>query len=77
MTKVYLTRNFPGEGMERLKKHFEVAGNFSWLAPRREELLRQLEDTEVLFTYNDVTTAGFWMLRPGETDCGSLGRRGR
>lgn len=58
MTKVYLTRNFPGEGMERLKKHFEVAGNFSWLAPGREELLRQLEDTEVLFTYNDVIDSG-------------------
>lgn len=53
MKKVYLTRNFPGEGMERLKENFEVHGNFSWLAPDREELIRNLREADALFTYND------------------------
>lgn len=54
MRKAYLTRNFPGEGMERLREQFEVEGHYSWDAPEREELVRQLKDVEVLFTYNDA-----------------------
>lgn len=54
MAKVYVTRSFPGEGMQRLKEHFEVVVHEGWNAVPREEFLRELQDTDILLTYNDV-----------------------
>lgn len=54
MAKVYVTRSFPGEGMQRLKEHFEVVVHEGWNAVPREEFLKELQDTDILLTYNDV-----------------------
>jgi glyoxylate reductase len=55
--KVYVTRGFPGEGMERLKKEFDVEVNNSWLAPAKEEMKKRIKDADILMTYNDAVDA--------------------
>lgn len=54
MSKVFVTRSFPGEGLERLKKSFDVVVHEGWHDVPREVFLKELEDTEVLLTYNDT-----------------------
>lgn len=54
MSKVYVTRSFPGEGMKRLEEHFQVTVHEGWKDVPREEMMKQLQDTDILLTYNDT-----------------------
>jgi len=51
--KVFLTRSFPGEAMDKLKAEFEVDINQGWLPLPKEDLIARIKDVDILVTYND------------------------
>ena len=51
--KALVTRGFPGEGKERLRREFEVDQIPGWRTPSRLELVERMRDVDVILSYSD------------------------